>query len=515
MSWFESLNGLNPNTFRPPQEDEFAIEFDYDKQLQTDIQQWILSLQDEKSRLDDKLLALRSLHQYIEQCDAHVRKIEQSGQEASHAVNGDKSVKKSVYDIDPFNRKRINQLITDSVLQIILDEGGNVNPFRRQLIRVELYLLLSKLLQSNALFGSELTKSTMMRIDEIANPSKFPSSPPPAKRPTLSKTGKAILSQSSSFSALPAARDEDEEPLSTPPPKTPSKAIATKNNSSKSATASTPSPGGTGSWKRLIKKPSTRGKVTFIDDKEKTPAIAAVVPSDEEKINHTEERLLHPILSAEKKKVEISSRLKPRPSVLFNDKLSTDNYVPGADPKNFFEQDRKLGYQKPRMWFPTPQLEVSNSLISGKTSGGSSQIVEEYLRMKALASYVGDLVIPNVAATASFSPYDTILAGRKPAVALKQKYSHTPGKDLTDPIKYANALKEAMELWTPILGVHKPAFGKTRSYNLFLGEEKSNDNGRQERSWTTSKFQRSFYEETVELPKNDLNDEYGLLPVKR
>jgi hypothetical protein len=364
------------------------------------------------------------------------------------------------------------------------------------------------------------------------------------------------MSQSASLPTLPPHDNENHGMMTTPPSnKTRAQGTPTKSNTAKpiggtganvsaipgSASSSVAGVGGGSSWKRLMKKPlKGKGTVSFSDDIQQqppqqtrgttatsTPASSTFTmstPMDEEKASIiSEDSLLQPILSAEKRRVEISSRLKPRPSVLFNDKLSTDNFVPGADPKNFFEQDRKLGYQKPRMWFPTPQLDVSNSLIAGKTSGGSSQVVEEYLRMKALASYVGDLVIPKMNSTipglkgtTGFSPYDTILAGKNPRMAMKQRYTHVPGKDLTDPVKYANALSEAMQLWSPILGVHKPSLAKKRSYNLFLNEDNNNgDERREDGSMTTTrKYQRVFYEETVRLSSNQ-NDEYGLIPTKR
>jgi len=109
--------------------------------------------------------------------------------------------------------------------------------------------------------------------------------------------------------------------------------------------------------------------------------------------------------------------LKPRPSVLHNE-LVADNFVPGADPTNYFEQDKKLGYQKPRMWFPGGNTTASADLLPttramvAPSVSAAEQVVQEFLQMRSLASYVGDLVAPYVPATAKES-YMTIKNGAR------------------------------------------------------------------------------------------------------
>ena len=85
-------------------------------------------LQSRTSTVGDRIAALRSLKQHLEE---------------------NKS-------IDSYNQKRIKQLILDNVLQMILSEERVTNIVKRQLVRTELFLILAKLLDSNALFGSVL-----------------------------------------------------------------------------------------------------------------------------------------------------------------------------------------------------------------------------------------------------------------------------------------------------------------------------------------------------------------------
>ena len=112
--------------------------------------------------------------------------------------------------------------------------------------------------------------------------------------------------------------------------------------------------------------------------------------------------------------VALKTSWRPRPSIL-HARLEADSFAPGVDPLNYFEQDKRLGYQKLRMWFPGAAVGAATSLVPDERSGpgasgsgtssklkrntaDSEQVVKEFLQMRALASYVGDLVTPFTAA---------------------------------------------------------------------------------------------------------------------
>ena len=104
-----------------------------------------------------------------------------------------------------------------------------------------------------------------------------------------------------------------------------------------------------------------------------------------------------------------SKTWKPRPSVLFAGNIQKDSFVPGVDPLNYIEQDRKLGYQKPRMWFPHNNLSLLHNMVPDdrsstlkKNVSGSEQVIKKFLQMRALASYVGDLVAPFIPSKESY-----------------------------------------------------------------------------------------------------------------
>ena len=123
----------------------------------------------------------------------------------------------------------------------------------------------------------------------------------------------------------------------------------------------------------------------------KSHSSAAIIPQ--------EIQLLQPLIDKHLKQRTRAKILKPRPAVLYGDKLVTDSFAPGADPLNYFEQDRRLGYQKPRMWFPGAEVGLRTTMLpevgnQSAADGGAQEVVREFLQMRALASYVGDLVTP-------------------------------------------------------------------------------------------------------------------------
>jgi hypothetical protein len=305
--------------------------------------------------------------------------------------------------------------------------------------------MLSQLLQSVNLFGTELTHSTVSKINEVGKMMKSNSLgnilSPTKDPPTFSESA----SDTSLSSVDPVAKlmefRQTVKPQQNPP----------KVNFSKLASMTAPGGmQGTTTNTNIIKQAMGEKKA---------------------------------------RKVEMYAKLKPRAAVLFNDQLETESFVPGSDPLNFIEQDRKLGYQKPRVWFPTPQLDIAKDLHT-TNMGSVNPIVEEFLKMKALASYVGDLLIPQ-----KNSPYEFIgsqlgefhnsqtirnILPKKPtkgATNTGSKLLHVNKlkiKHSVDPMKYTSALKDAMSLWTPILKVHLPKYGKKREFS-YIGSVGDNE----------------------------------------
>lgn len=114
----------------------------------------------------------------------------------------------------------------------------------------------------------------------------------------------------------------------------------------------------------------------------------------------------------------LKKHLQPRSSVITS-VAKPERIVPGVDPYNTALIDQKLGYSKPRMWFPAPP-SVSGSLIPRAASAA-----DDYMQMKALLSYVGDIIMPGASS-------------------------------IIDPKRYEAAVQEAVHFWTPLLGKNLP-----------------------------------------------------------
>lgn len=386
-------------------------------------------LQSRTSTVGERIAALRSLKQHLEENRS----------------------------IDSYNQKRIKQLILDSVLQMILSEERVTNIVKRQLVRTELFLILAKLLDSNALFGSimgpdsnssvashaESVHEYNSEIDSIN--SQFRPPPPhpmnPHNRPGLGRRiqqppggwvkhgGGSQVSQLTQFSA--------------------SQGLSPSSNHPQGHSHSPVSP---------LRHSSSTGRlheVGFVDPRMQSHNHNSHFSPDHLSLStfsrgqsrgHSrcsrrvgpDLSLLKPLLQKHSRNSQQSSFqskslsnkiLKPRPSVL-HDRLVSDNFVPGADPTNYFEQDRKLGYQKPRMWFPgaISVTTAANDLLpntrsaTAKAPSTAELVVQEFLQMRSLASYVGDLVAPFAPVSAKDSYMNV-----KPSSLSRSKTPSSPG----------------------------------------------------------------------------------------
>jgi hypothetical protein len=162
--------------------------------------------------------------------------------------------------------------------------------------------------------------------------------------------------------------------------------------------------------------------------------------------------------------------LKSRPSMFLSDEYEPDGFVPGVDPTNWFEQDRKLGYQKSRMWFPAPGFGVGNKMVpgdrgQGKKAFGPDRVVEEFMQMKALLSYVGDLVVPHQRIPGSVAGPSA--GDMKP---LKQRMS-----GVVDHKRYSEAIQQAVQMWTPLMGAHLPPAWTPKQYEGSASKDASHN----------------------------------------
>lgn len=171
--------------------------------------------------------------------------------------------------------------------------------------------------------------------------------------------------------------------------------------------------------------------------------------------------IIKPVIAKPPKYLLKDKRLRPRPSIFFDGEYGSDSFVPGVDPTDWYEQDRRLGYQKPRMWFPVAGIVVDRKMVPmGRNEGNEAfkpdRVVAEYMQMKALLSYVGDLVMP-------FSGKALTRTAAGVAVVARDGPQARPLARLTGVVEktaYDAATAEAVQVWTPLVGAHLPAWAK-------------------------------------------------------
>lgn len=384
-------------------------------------------LQSTTSTVDEQIAALRALKQHL---DAEL-------------------------GMDAYSQKRIKQVILDSVLRIILNEDRITNIVKRQLVRTELLLVLGKLLSSETLFGSVIKKSPAPVDDMsditsvVTDATSIDTRSEVIQHPTThSKPLKPVGQQGSNSSD-----SEQWDDYTTTDSATSAMIDRMKQVSRTAASASTA--------RRLKLLSRTGSSVASSSDNrsaDTTTDISMLAPSIEQSFMR-------------KKRYLRSKAWRARPTVLYSDSMQEDSIAPGSDPLNYLQQDIKLGYQKPRMWFPGSSMASANTILPAdrsakEASGGSDQVVREYLQMRALASYVGDLVSPFVPTKDSsyMSMSMSSSSGKKKQQAggsdEDSLASSTGSKfrlaNITDNSKFAQAMAEASAIWSPLLGLHLP-----------------------------------------------------------
>ena len=124
------------------------------------------------------------------------------------------------------------------------------------------------------------------------------------------------------------------------------------------------------------------------------------------------------------------------------------------------------------MWFPVGGIKTDGDLVPKQRESimPADVIVQEYLRMSALMSYVGDLIVPYKSTTLSIDKNKEVEVGtefyRSKSDKLHRAKGRRASKDqnsVDDGVAkrvqgvvstdlYVTAMKEAVSVWTPLLG---------------------------------------------------------------
>jgi hypothetical protein len=187
--------------------------------------------------------------------------------------------------------------------------------------------------------------------------------------------------------------------------------------------------------------------------------------------------LMTQTLSRPPRKMKLPKSLKARPSVFLGSEYETDNFAPGVSGTDWFEQDRRLGYQKPRMWFPlAPGGELEGPIVPRERSGHNKgikpdDVVKEFLQMKALMSYVSDMImIPysNETKKLTRTNYGKQKLDREGVSVEFKPFRRLAGVLGHD--RFDQAMEEAMELWSPLVGAHLPGWAKKKVYETAISK---------------------------------------------
>lgn len=349
--------------------------------------------------------------------------------------------------VDANTRRRINQAVLEGVLEIVMTEERTSDLRKRQLMRTECFLILANLLDSQALFGDtekklrDIFESNREREEEDLH--------------------------NHDLSLWPSESSEDRIPASKSAPRIVSTAGAL-NGAVMEEIDEAASPGFPLSPLNSMSQLKTRSTVTFEETESEILGTAYRINGtfDKSKRRHKGKQT-HKLEALERDTSDLSlikdkltyhprlfvmdKKLKPRPSTFYDSEYENDTFVPGLKPTDWYEQDKKLGYQKSRMWFPVAGLGFDNDMAPPDRPGPEKQImpdrvVHEYMQMKALLSYVGDVVAPYA------NPNVGGVAAANIPLGGVSKRTH----GAVNPNLYKEALRQAVSVWSPLIGSHLP-----------------------------------------------------------
>lgn len=229
-------------------------------------------------------------------------------------------------------RIKLNQLLLDTILYIIQREDTIPDLRKRQLIKTECFLMLSKLLQSNTLFSGVKNKYE----DDL----------------NISLESKNSLNDSRNTLNIIQSHDD----ITIPSP--------TKNLSyNESSNVENKSDSSFENENKIKKKKKFQSKTNLLSQStSQLPILSSTLPdeflppntnSSNDSFEH--QQLFSKTFDQVRSNSSPSKRktfYKPRQSVLLGSKLRQERIVPGIDPHNVIAIDKQLGYQKSRLWVP-------------------------------------------------------------------------------------------------------------------------------------------------------------------
>ena len=376
-----------------------------------DLNNSVAILAERSSRLGDKVVALRSLHAFLVESGSSVPLLKQ---------------------------KQIKQLIMDSILYIIMNEDVSSDLHRRQLVKTECILMMANMVDSSMLYevGTEdLHASFESSADSISVMAASPVSRD-SYSPTFRSPATKLLSLKSKIDS--SAKLLEHPPSVLLPP------VSPEMSKSMSASASPISP-------------DHQSQPAF---SLKTRALISPTKIAHSSALHVEQlsdsSVKGFLLRTQKKRLKHRKLPSSRKNLYFLDDDGTSSpgrsLVPGVRSSDFLKQERILGYRAPKTWFPFQVVGVSGSLSPekrGKTTNLRSKpddVVEEFLKLKALISYFGDIV--------KVAPPQPPSSGGGDVV-----------KAAVDKTRFNGVLKEMVHLWTPLLGLSLGQDSKSKFAN--------------------------------------------------
>jgi hypothetical protein len=241
------------------------------------------------------------------------------------------------------DRMKINQLVLDSIMSLLNREDLIPDLRKRQLVRTECFIMLAKILESKSLFaGAKPSDDDTVQYGQTVIPaarSALIESKDDSSLGHTSVNGGMEEGKGDKHGGTAEENDGDDDYTAA----SGSSSIQTMNTQSSRVTKTTKFSGTTkegGSMASVGRSLLSRTAPLM------TTSSMSQLPT-----TNGHDSVLGSALSRTDRRA-VPRHMKPRQSVLSGPTMHAEKLVPGVDPYNIIQVDKRLGYQKSRVWVP-------------------------------------------------------------------------------------------------------------------------------------------------------------------
>lgn len=240
------------------------------------------------------------------------------------------------------DRMKINQLVLDSIMSLLNREDLIPDLRKRQLVRTECFLMLARILESKSLFaGAKPTDDNIVPYGKDPKPTTIKEFHESKDDAMISHTHFQGGTDEVNGDKRDSTFEDDNEESSVMSKASSIKTLHTQSSQvTKNSEASSTTKDEADTKQNIGRSMLSR-----------TAPLMTSHSMTKLSSSNGHNSLLASALSRSDRRA-VPRHMKPRQSVFSGPKMHAEMLVPGVDPYNIIQVDKRLGYQKSRIWVP-------------------------------------------------------------------------------------------------------------------------------------------------------------------